>query len=775
MKKILVIVILALFLFSMIGFALVAGESTGLIVPDEVRAYWIGVDGCSSIGDVSDEGGIYNENSDTWWFDLIPFEEKAGCNPACVVDLPNEEAEVNWRCTGLVVPGCISEGETGNYFDEDVCCSGLTKISNSFVSGGGCVAPTDGSFKCTNCGDNVCGDGENRCNCPQDCGKCEVAIFVDEETYNGISNDLETYRQDIENDMGVNACIYHDTWETPQELKNIIRDLYKDRLIGVVLVGDVPMAFFMNGDDRRPTDYYYSEMDNGCSSIGEDTFYCTSTEESLPDVWVGRIKPPVLGEEGIELLINYFEKNHKYRNGEIAFSNTALYFDDFGIFGPEDVYDPNSFQSESEYTSEMEDLYGDFYDAGTIDYVYSHDVDVLKNDYLSKLSFPHESVFMSSHASATRQIIHNDTEKRNILPIDIRNANPNAIYIHLEACHPGDFSTTNYLAGWYLFSGNTLVVEANPFLMWGMYQDAFKRMNMLRLGMSFGDYWLNSNGRSIGIALLGDPTLTLREKPTGPQPHINQSYFEINLGKVKVGDSSRKELFIFNSGEDTLTLVSGTGASSFNGGEGTGGSIFFPISHTVPDPINPGETGKIAFSFDPTASEGKYSKTQIWHTNDPDNPYFTIRAIGYAVLEEGSEYTTETKAIEVEVFTASGVSTISIEKTDDVVFIKTNGVSAITFGKIFIKENKLYLETPTGNKQILILPEEASSKATEITTIKEIELKEEDTRLIYLVRGEKSAKIFAIFPVTLEIETKVSAETGEVISIKRPWWSFLAW
>jgi hypothetical protein len=42
---------------------------------------------------------FYNSNSDTWWIDLEL--EKEGCSPACVVDANTEEAEINWRCTGL--------------------------------------------------------------------------------------------------------------------------------------------------------------------------------------------------------------------------------------------------------------------------------------------------------------------------------------------------------------------------------------------------------------------------------------------------------------------------------------------------------------------------------------------------------------------------------------------------------------------------------------------------------------------------------------------------
>jgi uncharacterized membrane protein YkoI len=92
-----------------------------------------------------------------------------------------------------------------------------------------------------------------------------------------------------------------------------------------------------------------------------------------------------------------------------------------------------------------------------------------------------------------------------------------------------------------------------------------------------------------------------------------------------------------------------------------------------------------------------------------------------------------------------------------------------------MEENTLYIEASTGRIVINILPEEASSKATEIETVKEMELKQEDEKPIYLIKGEKFSRILAIFPVKLKIETKVSAETGEVLSVEKPWWSFLAW
>jgi len=43
-----------------------------------------------------------NEFTGTWWIDLDL--EKEGCNPACVIDVQTGDSEINWRCTGLVVP-----------------------------------------------------------------------------------------------------------------------------------------------------------------------------------------------------------------------------------------------------------------------------------------------------------------------------------------------------------------------------------------------------------------------------------------------------------------------------------------------------------------------------------------------------------------------------------------------------------------------------------------------------------------------------------------------
>ena len=56
---------------------------------------------CTEQGTVGTDG-FYNTNSKTWWLDFEPFEEKQGCNPACIVWEQTKEVEINWRCTGLL-------------------------------------------------------------------------------------------------------------------------------------------------------------------------------------------------------------------------------------------------------------------------------------------------------------------------------------------------------------------------------------------------------------------------------------------------------------------------------------------------------------------------------------------------------------------------------------------------------------------------------------------------------------------------------------------------
>lgn len=58
---------------------------------------------CAQSGALKDTK-VCNEITATWWIDLTPNAPQENCNPACVVSLENKTAEINWRCTGLILP-----------------------------------------------------------------------------------------------------------------------------------------------------------------------------------------------------------------------------------------------------------------------------------------------------------------------------------------------------------------------------------------------------------------------------------------------------------------------------------------------------------------------------------------------------------------------------------------------------------------------------------------------------------------------------------------------
>jgi|GEM_PF-1764311 len=81
---------------------------------------------CAEKGTLT-ETYFYNENSRTWWIDLTHYEEKEGCNPACVVS-ETGKVEINWRCTGALLPvlsgGFCGSSTNGTCKTDDDCMKG---------------------------------------------------------------------------------------------------------------------------------------------------------------------------------------------------------------------------------------------------------------------------------------------------------------------------------------------------------------------------------------------------------------------------------------------------------------------------------------------------------------------------------------------------------------------------------------------------------------------------------------------------------------------------
>ena len=103
-----------------------------------------------------------------------------------------------------------------------------------------------------------------------------------------------------------------------------------------------------------------------------------------------------------------------------------------------------------------------------------------------------------------------------------------------------------------------------------------------------------------------------------------------------------------------------------------------------------------------------------------------------------------------------------------------NGGSATTELAVIIQGEKFLVKTANGQKQIVISPSSASLTALNSEIADEIILADQSGIAVYKIFKTKEAKLLFFIPVTINIVATVDAETGNLISIEQPWWSFLA-
>lgn len=121
----------------------------------------------------------------------------------------------------------------------------------------------------------------------------------------------------------------------------------------------------------------------------------------------------------------------------------------------------------------------------------------------------------------------------------------------------------------------------------------------------------------------------------------------------------------------------------------------------------------------------------------------------------------QTKEVTIESRVSSGETNISVGK-----------ISASTEESITVKENKIFLK----QKEVKVMPDEAKNIAVtsaKLISVATTELNTDEQKPVYTVQGVRSSRLLFFFPVSIETTAKIDASSGNVISIQKPWWSFL--
>ena len=134
--------------------------------------------------------------------------------------------------------------------------------------------------------------------------------------------------------------------------------------------------------------------------------------------------------------------------------------------------------------------------------------------------------------------------------------------------------------------------------------------------------------------------------------------------------------------------------------------------------------------------------------------------------------------IKAEIKAKIGEIEIKIKREQNKIHIENDGVETEIRlelnDRIRIENNQLILNKSGVERVLTVLPIQAMNqlKATNLT-ITNMSLITEQERSVYKVNEKRKAKILGLIQVELDVESRIDATNGELISSLRPWWSFL--
>ena len=388
-----------------------------------------------------------------------------------------------------------------------------------------------------------------------------VAIIVLNEDFEELRPWLFSWMKDIFKE-GYNVILQSISDNTsPQSIRNYLK-IVKD-LKGVELVGDIPAVWIkiVNPWEKYrykelPTNVFYQDLDSEWIDKDNDGIYDGVKGDPLPEIWCGTLKTGFDKERNIDALKRYFERIHLYRDGILVVPDRGLVYFDRSTSAPDCGF--------SRFFNKVELV---------------ADPQTTKEDYLNRLKEKNYGlVYAWSHGTPTSQMmmtVDEKTSQGDVTSQDIKEINPGALFINLEACLTARFTTKDFLDGSYTFSKYPLLTigwtierggpwdpKGNFFnLIFSQYPFSKIQLDLLKNYKHINDYPNNF----YGYTYIGDPLLYLKrpsldadgdfisdlwEKDNGFNPYKVDSndngisdFDEIVDGKGKALDNILKYIF----------------------------------------------------------------------------------------------------------------------------------------------------------------------------------------------------------------------------------------
>ena len=350
-----------------------------------------------------------------------------------------------------------------------------------------------------------------------------VYLLVNSTIYPPLKPYLERWVDDVELE-GFNVLLRVVDDGDVQEIRRLLRKT--PNLVGALLVGELPTPWFEAqerwGEYATYTNYpcplYYMDLDGEWGDRNGNGLFDSHEGDVKPEIWIGILKPPVDAlDEQVELLREYFNRNHLYRVGGYALPNRAI------------LYVDDEFINYSGYESQaMAEAFSDIT-------VVTEPEGTNAEDYIRRILQGWCLIQVDAHGDPHQQLFHSSGWSR-VSSEDIQRANPKAPFFVIYSCSSGRYAELDYIAGWYVFSDYGLAAVASTKDWAGllMAEEFYRHLNQ-----SVGEAvlrWAQYAAVRLepkyyhGIVIIGDPLLRLVEMGVDTDGDALTDVYEMSVG-----------------------------------------------------------------------------------------------------------------------------------------------------------------------------------------------------------------------------------------------------
>ncbi len=348
-------------------------------------------------------------------------------------------------------------------------------------------------------------------------------VIVDSSLYFLINNALSTYQNDLLNE-DINSILVSFSGTSAVDMKNIIVSYYdSDNIVGVILIGNILSAWYEMYEDFNndgipdgdlvefPIDLFFSDLDGQWLDLDQNGKFDCHWGLVHPDIWIGRIKADNLSycdSTEVQMINNYFERNHLYRTGSLQSSNIALAYidDDWADWGYE-------YQSALQYVYSEVELINDINETTAEDY------------RTNRLPADYEFIQVHVHSSPMAHYFYQDNGSNYQLVnnYELPIINPKAYFYNLFACSNAHFETENNMGGLYLLADDFCLGTIGSTKTGSMlfFEDFYEPLSFENtIGEAFQLWWQQNVDTGLnnwwerswfyGMVILGDPTLKIQ-------------------------------------------------------------------------------------------------------------------------------------------------------------------------------------------------------------------------------------------------------------------------